>query len=103
MLRDLLQLADQKTVVRPDDMAKRLGVSERVLAVMITDLEQRGYLRIANSAASCEPSCDHCALKPTCGPAGMRLWQVTEQGYRALGKEPAGHPPAGESHQQCCS
>jgi hypothetical protein len=86
MLKELLRITSQQSVVRERDVAQHLGVSERVLAQMLDDLAKRGYLECTQ--APCGAPCHGCALSATCAPGGGRLWQVTAKGRAALG------PPA---------
>jgi hypothetical protein len=82
MLKDILRMAEEGSLVHGRDMARRVGVSERVLHEILADLVQRGYLR--SPTDSSEPSCGGCAMHSACTPGGSRLWCLTPKGRAAL-------------------
>lgn len=66
-----------------DEVARRLGVSETLVAEMADGLARRGYLA---PVGSCGPGCDGCGLASMCelhGRPGPRTLILTEKGRRA--------------------
>ena len=81
MLKQLLLTIGDASIVRPDDIARSLGVSPRLLAPMLDDLVGRGYLQPI--VKPCSAPCESCPIAAACSPAQSRLWTVTARG-RAL-------------------
>jgi len=67
MLNDLLRLLGDGGIHSTAELARRLGVSEALLAAMTGDLTRRGYL--APIDTGCNTGCDGCGLGMTCAPA----------------------------------
>jgi hypothetical protein len=73
-------------VYTPDQLARRLGVSEALVKHMLVDLSRMGYLRCL-SEAGCHPApddapaCADCALSTACavrGPVGQ-VWALADK------------------------
>ncbi|MCC7370257.1 MAG: hypothetical protein IT306_17670 [Chloroflexi bacterium] len=82
MLRQVLQSLADGRVTRPDELARSLGVSIRLLGPMLDDLQRRGYL--APLAMPCASPCESCPIAAACTPAQARLWTLTAHGRTAL-------------------
>jgi len=67
MLNDLLQLLGDGGVHSTAELARRLGVSEALLAAMTGDLTRRGYLAPVDNG--CGTGCDGCGMGKACAPA----------------------------------
>lgn len=87
MLRQLLDVVARGEGVAPRAIARRLGVTEPMVQLMLDDLVRRGLLAPANG--TCASSCDGCPIGPVCSP-GAQIWLVTARGRRLIG--PAGEP-----------
>lgn len=98
MLEELLRRLAEGGTHSLSELARELGVSERLLRQMIEDLARRGYLRLV--ADGCETHCAGCPLAETCADFGeasvssaeplsravggpTRVWTLTEKGKRA--------------------
>lgn len=87
MLKRVLQEMFTGNVHSRADLARRLGVSEGLLAQMMEDLGRKGYLKPISSALECNSgccgsfrSCTACA----CGESIVRQgWALTEKGLKA--------------------
>jgi hypothetical protein len=94
MVERLLDLLATGGVHTPGELAAYLGVSDRLLDQMLTDLSRMGYLRQvgdlacapSSSASSGAPSsrCGGCALAGACavGKSGGRVWVLTGKALR---------------------
>jgi hypothetical protein len=87
VLERLLNLLGTGGLYTPGQLAERLGVSEGLVELMLTDLSRMGYLRpLAGGTCGATPDershqCGHCVLAGACtvsGPGG-RVWAVTRQ------------------------
>jgi len=81
MLTELLRRVAQGGAHSTAALARELGVSRALLAHMIDDLVQMGYLRLVSGG--CKGGCDGCPLADGCavgGPDGM--WALTDKGMR---------------------
>jgi hypothetical protein len=67
MLNDLLRLLGDGGIHSTAELARRLGVSEALLAAMTGDLTRRGYLAPVDNG--CGTGCDGCGLGMACAPA----------------------------------
>lgn len=77
MLERLLALVRQGGVQTPDTLARQLGVSTRLVELMLADLEQRGYIQ---QAETCSDGCSGCDVAQGCGEhsehSKPRLWRM---------------------------
>ncbi len=83
MLTELLKMLNTGGLHAMDEVARRLGVSETLVAEMAEGLARRGYLAPLNH---CGPGCDGCGLASMCGLDGrprQRTLMLTEKGRRA--------------------
>jgi hypothetical protein len=88
MLNDLLRLLGDGGIHSTAELARRLGVSEALLATMTGDLTRRGYLAALDT--SCATACDGCGLSASCAapggpPAHASLLSLTAKGQRVVG------------------
>ena len=73
-----------------DQLAAELGVSPEAVALMLRQLEARGYVGPAyDQSPACGTACSACSLKRLCPAAGqatpsLRAWRLTEKGEAAL-------------------
>jgi len=82
MLERLLGVLAQGGAVSCGDLARTLGVDQRLVQQMVEHLAKLGYLRPA--AGSCGDECGACALEGPCSSGGPgRTWTLTEKGSRA--------------------
>lgn len=90
MLFRLLQLIAAEGHGDCAALAKRLGVSEALMAQMLDTLNREGYLKSATTAAA---GCGRCPHYRDC-PLGavFRLWMLTAKGQRTLAKQGKGLP-----------
>ena len=83
MLDRLLDTLAGGGVYTPDQLARRLGVSETLVKHMLVDLSHLGYLRPfsvtrCHPAPDDAPACADCALSTACamgGPVGQ-VWAL---------------------------
>ncbi len=85
MLTELLKLLNNGGLVAMDDAARRLGVSEALVADMADGLARRGYLA---PLRFCGDAWSGCAAASMCGAASgcrpqARVLALTEKGRRA--------------------
>ena len=69
-------------------LARRLGVSQELVATMAEELARHGYLRQA-AGDDCGAGCHGCALSGGCSPGGgpaAPLFALTSKGQRAADK-----------------
>ncbi|MEA3352147.1 MAG: winged helix-turn-helix domain-containing protein [Chloroflexota bacterium] len=83
MLKRLLQLVAEAGVHSYASIADQLGVSTGLLAQMLSDLAQMGY--IAPVGGACDTSqCHHCPLGGSCATdAQGNVWALTSKGMQA--------------------
>ena len=79
----MLELVAEGGVHSHTDLARELGVSEGLLAQMLRDLEQMGYLKQVST--ECGAHCTGCPMSSECavGRPG-RVWALTEKGSRPV-------------------
>lgn len=68
------------------EIASELGCSAQVLAAMLNQLEQGGYLtRQGSGSSQCAPTaCQACLYKKMCAAkAKINVWSLTEKGRQA--------------------
>jgi len=77
MLEELLRILRSGETCSLPDLSRRLGVSEALLARMLSDLQRMGYLQPLDG---CGPqACPHCSQSGTCSPAASpKLWKFIE-------------------------
>jgi len=85
-LVELLRLLTDGGIHSTVELARRLKVEERLLAVMVDDLGRRGYLAAVDQA--CGDGCTGCGIRSACTTTGVtssstRLFVLTERGVRA--------------------
>lgn len=79
MLRTLLELVAQGNAHSQVELARKLGVSERLLVQMLEDLEWMGYLTPLDG--SCAGQCIGCPLAKARAVGGsMRVWALMGKG-----------------------
>jgi DNA-binding IclR family transcriptional regulator len=88
-MNGILRMLGEGGIHSTAELARRLGVSEGLVAAMTDDLGQRGYLAAVN--ASCETACMGCGVRTTCAlpeapRATLRLFALTAKGRRASQK-----------------
>ncbi len=86
MLNDLLRLLGDGGIHSTAELARRLGVSEALLATMTGDLTRRGYLAALNTG--CATACAGCGLSASCAAPGepsvhASLLMLTPKGQAA--------------------
>ena len=86
MLNDLLRLLGDGGIHSTAELARRLAVTETLLAAMTGDLTRRGYLAALDT--SCATACDGCGLSAACAAPGepsahASLLTLTPKGQRA--------------------
>jgi transcriptional regulator with XRE-family HTH domain len=85
MLLKVLRTVAQGGVHNQRELARRLGVSEGLLAQMLQGLARMGYLR--PMAEGCDACCAACPLAKTCAVGGpTRVWALTERGATIAGE-----------------
>ncbi|MCC7363512.1 MAG: winged helix-turn-helix transcriptional regulator [Dehalococcoidia bacterium] len=83
MLRDLLRMTEQGTLITEREIARRMGVSVGLVESMLGELVRAGYL--SQPTLEADSGCCHgCSLEPACGPGQARLWCLTPKGREAL-------------------
>jgi hypothetical protein len=83
VLLELLRVLDTGGLHSMDEVARRLGVSETLVAEMAEGLARRGYLAPLDN---CGPGCDGCGMASICGLDGhprQRTLMLTDKGRRA--------------------
>ena len=86
MLKQVLQELARGRVRSQADLARRLEVSESMLAQMIRELTHRGYLVSISSQASTCSNCSVCQLSKVCLQQGTgeqllsKRWTLTAKG-----------------------
>ncbi len=85
MLTELLKLLSTGGLHAMDDVARRLGVSEALVADMADGLVRRGYLAPLHF---CSDACSGCAAAATCGMTSgvrpqTRMLALTDKGRRS--------------------
>ena len=85
MLKQLLALIGDNSLYTQHDLAEALSVPVPLVAQMLEQLAQTGYLAESQPCAS---SCGGCLLERACSARpGMRVWTLTAKGMacRAIG------------------
>ncbi len=81
MLDRLLSTLEEGGIHTPTQLAGQLGVSERLVEHMLTNLSHMGYLRpISNLTCQCA----NCSLAGTCvrDGSGSQVWALTDRAFR---------------------
>ncbi len=90
MLDRLLSTLGEGGIHTPTQLASQLGVSEKLVEHMLTDLSHMGYLRPVSNL-TCQTSltkecgpCADCSLAGTCvgGGSGSQVWALTDKAFR---------------------
>lgn len=89
MLRKILEEIASGRAISLKELANHLGLEEKIVRAMLEDLELRGYL--SSRSPDCSFYCEGCALRGTCGVAGIdRIWILTEKGKKTVKEEKHG-------------
>jgi hypothetical protein len=83
----LLRLLNDGGLHSLAELARRLGLSEPLVAAMVDDLDRRGYLTAVGDA--CGTACAGCGLQEACATPGApapRLLALTPRGQRAAAR-----------------
>jgi hypothetical protein len=79
MLEKLLNLIRDHGVISPSALSSQLGISPRLLEVMLEDLQRRGYLDSIEEPEACASgACQGCAVSGSCGTR-PRVWQLRQE------------------------
>ncbi len=86
LLTEMLQLLVDGGLHSTAELARRLGVSEGLVAAMTEDLARRGYL--AAVRGHCDTACAGCGIQAACVEPGAAatvpiLLSLTDKGQRA--------------------
>jgi hypothetical protein len=87
LLAQMLRILDGGSLETTDGLARRLGVSEALVAAMAENLVRGGYL--VSLEGSCGAGCGDCSLAGACGtlgsavPSSSRLLALTRKGRQA--------------------
>jgi hypothetical protein len=98
MLGKVLQEMVKGDVHSHADLARRLAISEGLLAQMMEDLARKGYLAAMETPSGCE-GCGRCGGGKTCSSCGLseanRLkgWALTAKGREAAERRQDRVPP----------
>jgi len=72
VLRNLLELLKEKEVHSPKELARKLGESEEMVAVLLDELAKRGVI---TSSELCAPSaCEGCPVKNGCKSSSGKIY-----------------------------
>jgi len=83
MLVKILNLLAIGGVVPIAKIARETCVSEALVLEMLTNLTQRGYLRLLDTA--CQSGCSACPMANTCADHGTnKTWALTQKGARLI-------------------
>lgn len=89
LIRLLRAIAEARGSTNQAELARKLDVSEALVATMFSDLVRMGYL--TEVRAGCEAgACSGCSARNTRGcsePAKAHLWALTPVGRSAVPKE----------------
>lgn len=90
MLLGLLRLLSNSSgIASLPEIARKLGMSEGLLARILDDSVRLGYLSLARDDCG-TPTCPACATRGSClAGTAPRLWFLTEKGRRLLESHPA--------------
>jgi predicted metal-binding protein len=93
MLKKVLQEMSTGDVYSRADLARRLGVSEGLLAQMIKDLVRKGYLAPLATALDCGScsGCNGCKACNCCGSSEATMpkgWALTAKGIEMAKRYP---------------
>jgi DNA-binding IclR family transcriptional regulator len=83
-MTSLLRLLSDGGLHSLAELARRLGLSEPLVAAMVADLDRRGYLAAVGDA--CGTACAGCGIQAACAADGApppRLLALTPKGQRA--------------------
>jgi hypothetical protein len=93
MLKKILQEMSTGNVYSRADLARRLGVSEGLLAQMMEDLARKGYLAPLTAALDCG-GCSRCNGRKVCNGCGSseatmpKGWALTAKGIETAKRYP---------------
>lgn len=88
MLMDVLQLTAERGSSHCEDIAQRLGASQKIVLLALDELARRGY--IAPVVPGCARPCEGCPFKFACLlRAAPRIWTLTPKGEAAVARRPA--------------
>jgi hypothetical protein len=82
LMQELLDIVSKENLATPTLLAQRLNVSEKLIELMLADLERSGYLQAA--AGNCS-GCAGCGIRKTCQSPGSRLWLKTNKPSQQAG------------------
>lgn len=86
MLQQILRIMAEGEATTQQDLAQKLDVPESLMTHMVDQLVHQGYL---SEGDECAIACERCAAKSACGAMKtLRVWTLTEKGWRAAGKSP---------------
>jgi hypothetical protein len=81
MLKRILELMASGEATTQGDLVRALQVPEPLLAQMVEQLAEQGYL---TEGALCVEACEGCSLNMRCGSdRQLRVWTLTERGKQA--------------------
>jgi hypothetical protein len=87
MLNDVLRLLGDGGIHSTAELARRLGVSEELVAAMAGDLARHGYLAALDTG--CSTACDGCGVAAACSVSRsdaptLPLMALTAKGREAI-------------------
>jgi hypothetical protein len=71
LMQELLDIVSKESLATPTLLAQRLNVSQKLIELMLADLERSGYLHVATRTCN---GCTGCGIRNTCHSSGSRLW-----------------------------
>ena len=87
MLKQILEELSRGRSLSQTDLARTIGVSDGLLAQMLQDLAQKGYLEPV-SAACTTNGCSACPLARACTTQDPpTIWLLTEKGRAAAHRQ----------------
>jgi hypothetical protein len=88
MLKEVLQEMSKGNVYGRADLARRLGISEGLLSLIMEDLARKGYLAALDTPSGCSV-CGGCGGSKACNGCGsseatvLKGWALTAKGLEA--------------------
>ena len=83
MLVEILNLLAVGVALPISKLARELSVSEELVLQMLTDLTQRGYLRLLDTV--CQSGCSTCPMANTrAARSAGKTWVLTQKGARLI-------------------
>ena len=77
LLRQILDRIAQGGTWTTESLAEELGTTALLVAMMVEDLERRGYLK--RVASTCSGTCASCALATGCiKESSQKMWALIE-------------------------